>query len=112
MLLGEFWLLHFVHLFIKIAFPMWCRKLDRKNIKLILHVVEVAAAIFLCSLSPTLFVIFSKYRFGRLPPLICIPSKEVSFYTICLPLCIIMAIGMILAVIMFWILCKVSTISM
>ena len=95
----------------KIAFPMWSRKLDRKQIKLILHVVEVAGALFLCSLAPTVFVILSKYQFGRFPPLICNPSKEVSFYTICLPLCIIMGIGMILAIIMFCILHKVSSIN-
>ena len=111
MLLAEFWVLHLIHLFLKIAFPMWSRKLDRKKIKFILHVIEVAGAIFLCSIAPTLFVIFSKYQFGRLPPLICNPSKEVSFYTICLPLCIIMGFGMILAIIMFWILHKVSSIN-
>ena len=107
-LLAEFWLLHVIHLFIKIAFPMWSRKLDRKQTKIIIHIVEVAGALFLATLAPTLNVIFSKYRFGRFPPVICFPSREVSFYTACLPLCIILAIGTILAVIMFWILHKVS----
>ena len=95
----------------KIAFPMWSRKLDRKQTKNILHVVEVVGAIFLCTLAPTLNVIFSKYQFGRFPPLICIPSKEVSFYTVCLPLCIVMGTGVILAIIMFWMLYKVRNIN-
>ena len=111
MLHAELWLLHLIHLFIKITFPLWSRKLDRKKIKFILHVMEVAGAIFLCSIAPTLVAIFSKYQFGQFPPLICNPSKEISFYTICLPLCTIMGIGMILAIIMFWILHKVSSIN-
>ena len=108
MLLAELWLLHLIHLFIKIAFPMWARKLNRKKIKFILHGVEVSGAVFLCTLAPTFNIIFSKYQFGRIPPLLCIPSKEVSFYTVCLPLCVIMGIGTILAIVMFWILYKVS----
>ena len=110
LLLAELWLLHLIHLFIKIAFPMWSRKLDRKQIKTTLHVVEVAVALFLCSLAPVLIVILSEYRLGRFPPLFCFPSKELSFYFISLPLCIILGIGTILAVIMFWMLHKVYTI--
>ena len=112
MLLAVFWLLHLIHLFMKIAFPMWSRQLDRKQTKNILHVVEVAGGIFLCTLAPMFNVIFWKYQFGRFPPLICVPSKEVSFYTICLPLCIVIETGVILAIIMFWILYKVSNINM
>ena len=107
-MLAELWLLHLIHLFIKIAFPMWSRKLDRKRTKIILHVVEVGVALSLGTMAPILNVIFLKYQFGRFPPVFCIPSKEVSFYTACLPLCIILAIGTILAVIMFWMLHKVS----
>ena len=95
----------------KIALPMWSRKLDRKQTKNFLHVVEVTGAIFLCILAPMLNVIFSKYQFGQFPPFQCIPSKEVSFYTMCLPLCIIMGTGLILAIIMFWMLYKVSNIN-
>ena len=73
--------------------------------------VEVAGAIFLCTLAPMLNVIFSKYQFGQFPPVICVPSKEVSFYTICLPLCIVIGTGVILAIIMFWMLYKVSNIN-
>ena len=108
MLLAEFWLLHLIHLFIKIAFPMWSRKLDSKQIKTILHVVEVAVALFLCSLAPVLNVIRSKYQLGRFPPIICYPSEEVIFYTLCFPLSVMLGIGTILAVNIFWMLHKVK----
>ena len=63
-LLAELWLLHLIHLFIKIAFPIWARKLDRKQIKFILHVVEVSGAVFLCTLAPTLHIIFQSINLG------------------------------------------------
>ena len=90
---------------------MWSRKLDRKQTRFILHVVEVAGAVFLCSLAPTYNVAFLKYQIARFPPMFCSPSKEIGFYTVCLPLCIIMAVGVILAVVMFWLLHKVSSLS-
>ena len=108
-LLCIFWLLHIIHLFMKIAFPMWSRKLDRRQIKIILHVMEVVGSLCLCSIAPIAFVTVSNYNFGRFPPLLCVPSKEVTFYTICLPLCFMMATGTILAIIMFWMLHKVSS---
>ena len=37
--------------------------------------------------------------------------QKVSFYTICLPLCIIIGTAVILAIIMFWMLYRVSSIS-
>jgi len=108
-LLAAFWLLHLIHLFIKIAFPMWSRKLDRRQTKIILHVTEVTGAFILCGLAPIIYVSVSEYSFGRFPPLICVPSKKVDFYTLCLPLCIMMGTGVILAIIMFWMLHKVSS---
>ena len=111
MLLAVFWLLHLIHLFLKISIPMWSRKLDRKQKKLILHIVEVAGALFLCSLAPVLTVILSEYQITWFPPLFCYPSKEVRFYTMCLPLCIIVGTGTVLTIIMFWILHKVSNIN-
>ena len=111
MLLAVFWLLHLIHLFLKISIPIWSRKLDRKQTKLILHIVEVAGALFFCSLAPVLTVILSEYQITRFPPLFCNPSKEIRFYTMCLPLCIIVGTGVVLTIIMFRILHKVSNIN-
>ena len=107
-LLTVLWLLHLIHLFIKIVYPIRSRKLDRKQTKIILHVTEVGGAFILCGLAPITFVSMSEYSIGRFPPLLCLPSKVVNFYTVCIPLCIILASGVILAIIMFWLLHKVS----
>ena len=109
MLLFVFWLLHLIHLFIKIAVPIWSRKLDRKRTKIILHVTEVTGAFVLCGLTPIVFVSVSQYSFRQFPPVFCSPSREVDFYTVCLPLCVVVGTGVILAILMFWMLHKVNS---
>ena len=109
MLLAAFWLLHIIHLFIKIKLPLWSRKLDKKRTKIILHITEVPGAIILCCLAPVVYISVSEYSVGRFPLLLCIPSKEVNFYTVCIPLCVMIGSGVILAIIMFWMLHRVSS---
>ena len=87
------WLLHLLHLFLGITFPFWSRFLNEKKWKIRLHVVEVLGSVVLCSLAPTIFVSVSEYVPGRFPPLFAVPSREVIFYTIVLPLAIILAGG-------------------
>ena len=107
-LLSLLWLLHLIHLFIKIAFPLRSRKLDVKRTKYILHATEVCGAFLLTGLAPIIFVSVSEYNFGRFPPLFCFPSRAVTFYTMCLPLCIVIGSGVVLAIVTFWMLHKVS----
>jgi len=107
-LVSILWLLHLIHLFIKIAFPFWSRTLTVKRTKIILHVTEVGGAIFVSVLSPMIFVLTSEYNVFRFPPVLCVPSSKVYFYTVCLPMCIIIALGVILDVVMLWILREVS----
>ena len=107
--MSTYWLLHLIHVFIKIYLPIWSRKLDRKQTKIILHVGEVIGAFILSSLPSIVYVSVSEYSFGRFPPMLCVPSGTVSFYTMCLPLCVLLGSGVILAVIMFWMLHKVSS---
>ena len=87
------WFLHLFHLFLGVEFPFWSRFLNEKKWKIRLHVVEVLGSVVLCSLAPTIFVSVSEYTLSRFPPLFALPSREVAFYTIVLPLCIILAVG-------------------
>ena len=109
MLLAVLWLLHLIHLFLRIAFPIWSRKLNNKNRKMAIHVAEVAGASILCGITPVMFISMSEYNIQQFPPFICFPSRSVSFYSICLPLCLIVGTGVILTIIMFWILHNVSS---
>ena len=107
-LLAMLWLLHLIHLFIKLAFPIWSRKLNIKRRKNVLHVTEVTGATILCGVTPVIFISTSQYTFQQFPPFICFPTRSVSFYSMCLPLCIMVGTGVILTIIMFWILHEVS----
>ena len=88
------WFLHMFHFFLGIAFPFWSRFLNEQSWKIRLHIVEISASIVLCSLAPTVFVSVSQYTLSRFPPLFARPSRDVSFYTIILPLAILLAIGL------------------
>ena len=76
-----------------IAFPFWSKRLEAKNWKIRLHVAEVVGSILLCALAPTIYVTVSDYKFGRFPPLLSLPTKTVVFYTIILPLTVILVVG-------------------
>jgi len=110
-LLSMFWLLHLIHLFLKIVFPLWARRLDFKRTKNILHVTEVVGAVFLSGLAPIIFVSVSEYNIARFPPLLCYPSRAVTIYTMCLPICITIGSGVIISIITFWILHKVRKLT-
>jgi len=69
--------------------------------------VEVFGSVILCSLAPTIFVSVSEYTLARYPPLFAIPSRDVSFYTIILPLTIVLASGVNLTFYTFWTIHKV-----
>ncbi|XP_065890388.1 uncharacterized protein [Dysidea avara] len=101
-LLHILWLLHLTHLYLKISFPIWARKLAMKKTKVLLHVTEITGAIILSGLAPVVFLSVSEYKFGRFPPVLCFPSRAVGFYTICVPLCIMIGCGMILTITTFW----------
>ena len=92
-------------------FPIWSRKHNDKKTKFLFHVVEVTAAVFLSILSPVIFISVSEYKVLRSPPVLCLPSKDVYFFTTCVPLCIIVGTGSVIAIIIFWTLHKVSITS-
>ena len=87
------WFLHLFHLFLGVVLPFQTRFLSEKKWKIRLHVAEVFGSVVLCSLAPTIYVSVSEYTLARFPPLFTLPSREVAFYTIVLPLAIILAVG-------------------
>ena len=88
------WFLHMFHFFLGIAFPFWSRFLNEQKWKIRLHVMEIIGSVVLCSLAPIVFVSVSDYNLSRFPPLFARPSRDVSFFTIILPLAILLAVGL------------------
>ena len=75
-------------------FPFQTEILNEKKWKNRLHVAEVFGSIVLCSLAPIICVSVTKYTFTRFPPLFGLPTPaEMIFFSIVLPLSIILAVG-------------------
>ena len=95
------WFLHLFHFFLGVAFPFWSRFLKESKWKNRLHVLEFFGSFVLCSLAPIIFVTESEYILVRFPPFFALPSKDVTFYTIILPLAIVLAVGINLMIYSF-----------
>ena len=108
MLLGILWFQHTCHLFMKIMFPIWSKKHDDKEKSVVLHVVELFGAILFSILAPVIYSAKSEYVVTRFPPIFCVSSRTVLYYTLCIPLCLICGAGSILLIIVLWTLVKVS----
>ena len=89
-------------------FPIWSKKHNDKEKSLVFHVLEVSVSVVISILAPVIYVAGSEYRVTHFPPVLCVPSRIFSFYTVCLPLCMTLGSGSILLVIMFYTLVKVS----
>ena len=95
------WFLHLFHFFLGVAFPFWTRSFNDSKWKFRIHLMEVFGSILLCSLAPIIVVTTSEYTISSFPPLFALPSHHVIFYTMILPLTIMLAIGVNLTIYSF-----------
>jgi len=74
-----------------------------------LHVAEVVASIVFASLGPAVVWLTSNdYNIFQRPPVFCLPTpNSMLLYTICLPMLILLIIGVNLIVVIVWALLKV-----
>ena len=88
------WFLHVFHLFLGLAFPFWTSNFfSEVGWKWKLFILETLGAILFSIPGPTIVLSISEYRLGRFPPLFPLPNKELSLYTLILPLTILLAVG-------------------
>ena len=69
--------------------------------------MEVLGSIVLSSITPTVYVNVSTYTLARFPPAFIFPGAKIIFYTIILPLAIILAVGVNLIFFTFFTIHKV-----
>ena len=108
MQLTLWWILHVGALFWKIACPFHARQFEvNKRIKYI-HISMVFVAVFLPFIP--VGVTFSKGGFGltRFPSILCTGTQsEATFYSLILPITLMLATGITLLIIMFLLVHKV-----
>ena len=97
------WFLHVFHLFLVITFPMWSLQFFREETrKLKLCILEILGSIIFSSILPAIVLSVSHYRLATFPPLITLPTRELSLYTLILPLTVLLAVGVNLIFLSFW----------
>jgi len=104
------WFLHLFHLFLGLAFPFWTSNFfSEAGQRWKLCILEVLGAILFSSSGPIIVLSISEYRLGRFPPLFPRPNKDLTLYTLMLPLTILLAVGVNLTFFCFWTIHKVWT---
>ena len=121
--LAMFWLCHVLALFWKIRFPFHSRSFQMAHRTKYVHM----AAVVLCILVPFVPIVATMSQYGhgrssveaatgglgfgitRFPPLLCTGRHaDTTFYSLILPILVILMIGMTILLIIFWIIHRVS----
>ena len=106
--LGLFVLFHAVGLCWGIAFPFHYRRFQAEEKLKYIHITTVLIALLLPSV-PALLHLKEGYSVSNTPTTVCFGrSMAVTFFSLILPLSIILAITTSIFVIMFWIILKVN----
>ena len=108
MIFSGFWLLFIIHLFLKLVFPIRARNLDHHPHRGKIHAAEIILIVLVGLLVPSIIVGTSKYNIANFPPTQCAGDADVSFYTLILPTIIVMATGVILILLTFTSIQRVS----
>ena len=119
------WVFHIMALFWKIQFPFHARRFESARRVPYLHFTAVVLALVLPAIPIIIAMIeyavqdsknsssspAGKLGFGliRFPPILCIGNdRDVTYYSLILPLNLIVIVGMALLVLVFWIIHKVG----
>jgi len=101
------WFLHVFHLFLQLAFPIWSLQFFSSTKRLKLCILEICGAVIFSITLPAVVLSVSSYSYASFPPLLTVPSKELSLYTLMLPFTILLAVGINLMFLSFWKIYKV-----
>ena len=101
-------LFHVTALFWGIAFPFHYRRIKEDGYIKYIHITAVAVAV-LAPLVSALAPLKDGFIPPRSPPLVCTAvNADYTFYTLALPISILLAISTCLLIFTFWIILKVS----
>ena len=105
-----FWFLHVFHLYLNVLFPLKFLLLKDKRWEKRLHLTELIASIGFASLGPaTVWLSNNDYNMFSNPPLLCLPAtNSMLLYTLCLPMLLLLIIGVNLIATVVWALLKVT----
>ena len=95
-----------------VVFPFWSKFLNEKKWKIRLYTVELLGSVVLCSLAPIIYISGgSHYGISRFPQVIVFPLAEMAFYSMLIPLTMILAVGVNLVFYTFFTIHKVKVLK-
>lgn len=97
-----YWLLHLIHLFLKFIFPFAIRRYDTKKWKRIFHITELILINLFTVIVPIYIVVDSKYYPYGFPPVLCVPNATLTFYSLVLPIILMLCLGTCVILLMLW----------
>jgi len=90
------------------VFPIRARILDQHTHRSKIHAAEIIFIICVGLLVPSVIVGTTEYNIANFPPTQCAADSDVHFYTLILPTLLVMATGVILILLSFLSIHKVS----
>ena len=102
------WFFHVASIFWKLQFPLHARKLQKgQNLKYI-HVAVVIAGLLIPLPGVIATTLTDGYTITRFPPILCgTRNSDAGYYSVFLIMNILLAVGISMLIIMFWIVHKV-----
>ena len=106
-----YWMVHILYIGVLVKFPFFGKKLQKKSKQI--HIATVLVSIFLASIGPVVTLVHFGYFTARFPVLACLPrNMDVLFFSISLPVIVIVGLGSVILMFLFRELRKVSVICM
>jgi len=93
----------------KLVFPIHARRLDHHRHRSKIHAAEIILIICVGLLVPSVIVGTTEYNITNFPPTQCAANADIHFYTLTLPTIFLMATGVILILLSFMSIHKVSS---
>ena len=104
------WIFHVSALFYGVQFPFHSRSFKAANRTKYVHVIMVVIALILPLVPVISCAVIGGYTITSFPPILCTGSDaDATFYSLVLPITIILGIGASLLVLIFWAVHKVKT---
>ena len=108
MQIAVLWILHVSVIFWNVRFPDHYMLLNRRHQIKYIHLVSVLVAIVVPVIPVAAIFGTGGFVNGRYPPLLCLPSNpNAAFYSLVLPVSVLIASGVTLLLAVFWTLYKV-----
>ena len=107
--LAVWWILHIAMILWKIQFPIHARSFEVAHRMRYIHIVMIIAALIIPLVPVITAAADGGYGLTRFPPILCTAkSTKATFYSLIMPIILIMQCGITMLLLIFWIIHKVS----